>query len=192
VSISRVNGSLRLPASFLLVAAANPCPCGWKDSNVRECMCSQHAIERYRSRLSGPLLDRIDLQVFVKAVPLKDLRDATPGESSEAMRQRVTLARERQQERLAPFGLRCNAEMTSTVMRATCRLDAACESMLASIVEDRRSFTARSVDRLIKVARTIADLTGLPEIEPGCLSEASHFKDPDPAADHLINAAYAA
>jgi magnesium chelatase family protein len=107
------------------------------------------------------------------------------------MRERVTIARQRQHERLAPFGVRCNAEMSSTVMRATCPLDAACESALEAIVEERRSFTARSVDRLIKVARTIADLTGRPNIDPGCLREASFFKDPDPAADHLINAAYA-
>ena len=183
VTIDRVHGALRLPASFLLVAAANPCPCGWLGAAARECTCSPGAIERYQVRMSGPLLDRIDLQVYVQPVPLRELRRAEPGESSAAIRGRVAAARDRQLARLAPWNLRCNAEMSSSVMRATCRLDSVAERTLAQLVERRRSFTGRSVDRLIKVARTIADLLGQDELDAGCLLEAAAYRDVDPAAD---------
>jgi magnesium chelatase family protein len=183
VTIDRIHGALRLPASFLLVAAANPCPCGWLNSNARECTCSPGAIERYQLRLSGPLLDRIDLQVYVQPVPLQALRAIEPGESSAQIRARVVAARDRQLARLRPWNLRCNAEMPSAVMRATCKLDRLGERTLARLVEQRRSFTARSVDRLIKVARTIADLLGQDEIDAGCLSEAASFRDVDLTAD---------
>ena len=183
VSIERIHGALRLPASFLLVAAANPCPCGWLHSRARECTCSPGAIERYQLRLSGPLLDRIDLQVYVQPVALHELRRADPGESSAAIRARVVAARDRQLARLQPWNLRCNAEMPSAVMRATCPLDALGERTLAQLVEHRRSFTARSIDRLIKVARTIADLMGQDELDAGCLLEAAAFRDVDPTAD---------
>ena len=185
VSIERVHGALRLPASFLLAASANPCPCGWLGSGVRECTCGPGAIERYRLRLSGPLLDRIDLQVYVQPVPLRELRHADPGESSDAIRARVVAARERQLARLRPWQLRCNAEMPSAVLRATCKLDSLGERSLAQLVEQRRSFTARSVDRLIKVARTIADLLDQDDIDAGCLIEAAGYRDVDPTA-HLV------
>ena len=183
VTIGRVHGTLRLPASFLLVAAANPCPCGWLDSGVRECTCSNQAISRYHMRLSGPLLDRIDLQVHVSAVPLGDLRAPETKDSSAMIRERVLAARERQRARLAPYKLHCNAEMPSRVLRATCRLDDACERLLDELVRERRSFTARSVDRLLKVARTVADLEGHDHISPECLTEAARFRDVDPAAE---------
>ena len=183
VTIDRVHGALRLPASFLLVAAANPCPCGWLGSGVRECTCGPAAIERYRLRLSGPLLDRIDLQVYVRPVPLAELRAAAPGESSAQVRDRVACARSRQLARLRPWNLRCNAEMPSAVLRATCRLDGLGERTLADLVERRKSFTARGIDRLIKVARTVADLLGQDDIDAGCLLEAAAFRDVDPTAD---------
>src|SRR5437899_1180269 len=106
MTIGRINGTICLPSSFLLVAAANPCPCGWLDSDVRECTCSKFAIERYRSRLSGPLLDRIDLQVLVETVSLKVLRQEKAGESSAVVRDRVLLARERQRARFADTPIR--------------------------------------------------------------------------------------
>jgi magnesium chelatase family protein len=183
VSIERIHGALRLPASFLLVAAANPCPCGWLHSGARECICSPGAIERYQVRLSGPLLDRIDLQVYVQPVPLRELRAIEPGEPSAQIRARVVAARDRQLARLHPWRLRCNAEMPSAVMRATCKLDALGERTLARLVEQHRSFTARSIDRLIKVARTIADLLGQDDIDAGCLLEAAAYRDSDPTAD---------
>jgi magnesium chelatase family protein len=186
VTISRINGSIRLPSSFLLVAAANPCPCGWLGSNARNCKCSQVSVERYRARMSGPLLDRIDLQVYVNPVPLKVLRDPKPAESSARMRDRVMEARERQLARLAPFGMRCNAEMTPKVMRETCPLDADCEGYLRHIVEERKSMSARSIDRLIKVARTLADLTGLDAIDMACLDEAARCRAIDPTADIFV------
>lgn len=182
VTIDRVHGALRLPASFLLVAAANPCPCGWLGSGIRECTCGPGAIERYRLRLSGPLLDRIDLQVHVGPVPLRELRATEPGESSAAIRARVSAARDRQLARLRPWNLRCNAEMPSAVLRATCRLDSLGERTLADLVEHRKSFTARSIDRLIKVARTVADLMGQDDIDAGCLLEAAAYRDVDPTA----------
>jgi magnesium chelatase family protein len=176
VTINRVHGALRLPASFLLAAAANPCPCGWLDSGVRECTCSPGSIERYRARMSGPLLDRIDLQVNVEPVSLAELRSPEPGEPSAEMQDRVTSARERQRARLAPWGLGCNAEMSSSVLRAVCPLDAAAEAELAAIVDHRRMVTARGVDRLIKTARTVADLLGQDAIDPGALREAAAFR----------------
>jgi magnesium chelatase family protein len=170
-----------LPASFLLVGAANPCPCGWLDSHLRECTCSTTAIERYRQRLSSPLLDRIDLQAYVQPVALTELRKAAPGEGSADIRVRVTVARERQQRRLAAWGLGSNAEMPSAVLRATCRLDDDGERELTRLVGRRQTaFTARSVDRLLKVARTIADLDGADAIDVGCLHEAASYREIDP------------
>jgi len=188
VTISRVHGSLRLPAAFLLVAAANPCPCGWLGSGVRECTCSRHAIDRYRARMSGPLLDRIDLQVFVQPVKLTELRSHHAGETSAEIRDRVALARDRQRVRLAPWTVRCNAEMSTSVLRAVCRLDDKCEVALADLVERRRTLTARSIDRLIKAARTCADLDGHDQISVDHLLEASTFRPADPIADPVLDA----
>ena len=192
VSIIRVNGMLRLPASFLLVAAANPCPCGWLGTTVRECTCPRFAIERYRSRLSGPLLDRIDLQVVVNPVKLEELRSPCPGEASVLMRERVIEARDRQVARLAPYGIRCNAEMTTSVLRATCPLGTASEQALVHIVEKRKSLTARSIDRLIKVARTNADLNGNDAITPRDLFDAAKYRTSDPLSDPVLDEVSAA
>jgi magnesium chelatase family protein len=183
VTISRVNGTIKLPSSFLLVAASNPCPCGWLQSRVRECTCSRFAVERYRARMSGPLLDRIDLQVYVGPVGLDTLRRPQPSESSDAIRARVMQARERQLARLSRFGMRCNAEMTPRVLRESCPLDADCEAFLKVLVEERKSMSARSIDRLIKVSRTIADLLGQDRIDTACLDEAARYRAIDPTAD---------
>jgi magnesium chelatase family protein len=177
VTISRVSGTLRLPASFLLVAAANPCPCGWLYSGMRECTCAPASLDRYRLRMSGPLLDRIDLQVHVNPVPLETLRDIEPGESSAAIRERVVAARERQQKRLARYRIGCNAEMTSRIMRQTCKLDDRTERHLATIVHLDGKYTARSIDRLIKCSRTLADLEGSDRIQPAHLDEVASFRD---------------
>jgi len=185
VVIGRIHGTLRLPASFLLVASSNPCPCGWEGSQLRECTCGIASRDRYRARLSGPLLDRIDLQVPVKPIELAELRGVAPGEPSAAIRARVIAARARQQRRLAGYGLRCNAEMTPAVMRACCRLDDAGEQMLAALNTRRRGMTARAIDRLIKVARTIADLVGDDSISREHLMEASTYRsEGDAGAAH--------
>jgi magnesium chelatase family protein len=183
VTVARVHSSIVLPASFLLVAAANPCPCGWLGSGVRECTSSGAAIDRYRARLSGPLLDRIDLQVSVAPVPLAKLRGVTPGESSARMRERVLAARERQAARLKRWDIACNAEMPASVMRECCRLDDASERLLARLVDERKSLSARSIDRLLKVARTIADLIGRADIEHDDLVEAASFRAVDPRTE---------
>jgi magnesium chelatase family protein len=185
VTIGRVGGTIRLPASFLLVAAANPCPCGWLGSKMRECTCGIGAIERYRGRLSGPILDRIDLQVVVPAVPLAELRGEAPGEASAPICARVELARQRQAHRLAAHGLRTNAEMTPAVMRATCRVTDAAEAVIVRLHKARRGMTARAVDRLIKVGQTIADLRGREAIDADCIKEAASYRalDDDPIAD---------
>ncbi|HUS28386.1 MAG TPA: YifB family Mg chelatase-like AAA ATPase [Kofleriaceae bacterium] len=183
MTIGRVHGTICLPASFLLVAAANPCPCGWHGFKERECTCSNAAIERYRARLSGPLLDRIDLQVPVKPITLGQLRDETPGEPTAIMRDRVSLARARQAARFAGTPIRTNAEMSSAALREHCKLDDASEATLASIVEKHGSMSARGINRLLKVALTIADLCGSDRINPPILQEASTYRAVDPTAD---------
>ncbi len=185
ITVGRVSGTVTLPASFLLVASANPCPCGYAGSRQRTCVCSPTAIERYRCRLSGPLLDRIDLQIFVRNVELAELRSSVPAESSAQVRARVCDARDRQRRRLARHGVRTNAEMTGGIMRATCRLDHGAEAVLKELSCARRGISARTVDRLIKVARTIADLLGQDDIDGGALSEAAQYRalERDPLVD---------
>jgi len=176
VTIGRATGHIRLPASFLLAASANPCPCGWLGSEQRACTCSHGIIERYRSRLSGPLLDRIDLQVFVPHVSLRELRQGASGETSAQVRERVMLARERQLRRLADFGVRTNAEMSPRALRATCRLSERAEAELERLCRVRVALSGRGVDRLVKVARTIADLDAADSIDVDCIREAASYR----------------
>ncbi|MEZ4365499.1 MAG: YifB family Mg chelatase-like AAA ATPase [Kofleriaceae bacterium] len=185
VVIGRAAGVLRLPASFLLVAAANPCPCGWLGARERACTCTLGAIDRYRARLSGPLLDRVDLHVPVRPVGLFELRQQAPAESSSAVAARVAEARARQAARLAPWGVATNAAMPVAAQRATCRLDAAGEAVLAELHARRRGLSARAIDRIIKVARTIADLVGQDDVDAGALREAASYRvlDLEPGAE---------
>ena len=176
VTVGRVQATVTLPASFLLVASANPCPCGWLGSNRRVCTCGPRATVRYRNRLSGPLLDRIDLQIFVQGVELDDLRAREPAESSRDIRERVIGAREIQRKRLAPFGCRTNAEMSLAAMQATCGLSDRGERMLERLNEVRKGMSARSIHRLIRVSRTIADLLGRDAIDEDCLAEAAAYR----------------
>lgn len=184
ITICRAHGVATMPASFLLVAAANPCPCGWLGSDRRVCTCSPTSIERYRGRLSGPLLDRIDLQVFVPMVELQQMRSAEPGESSQAMRERVVAARERQRFRLRRYGVHSNAEMPPRALRDTCRLTGDAERTLARVVQVRRGVTGRAIDRIIKVARTIADLAGEVDIGADAIMDALVYRalDDEPGA----------
>ncbi len=179
VIIGRVSGRIELPASVLLAASANPCPCGWLGSGDRQCTCSLAQIERYRARLSGPLLDRMDLQIFVPSVELQDLRRQSPSESSAEIRERVLAARARQNTRLAPFGCRTNAEMSARTTRATCHLTGAAEKALRKLHKSSKGMSGRAVDRIIKVARTIADLTMVDEIDDGCILEAAGYRSLD-------------
>jgi magnesium chelatase family protein len=182
IVIGRASGTIELPASFLLAASANPCPCGFLGSGQRSCKCSLGAIERYRNRLSGPLIDRIDLQLYVPAVTLAELRTGAPGEPSDRVRARVIEARDRQRQRLAPYGCRLNAEMSARALRETCALDAAGERTLARLVQVRSGLTGRGIDRIIRVARTIADLAGQGEVDAGCLLEAAGYRSLDSLA----------
>jgi magnesium chelatase family protein len=182
VTVGRVRATVTIPASFLLVASANPCPCGYHGSRHRTCTCSATACERYRNRLSGPLLDRIDLQIFVHPVELTDLRRDRPSEPSDAIRDRVVAARERQHDRLADYRCRTNAEMFPRAMRATCKLSDKAERVLTELHKRRRGMSARTVDRLIKVARTIADLDGQDIIDADTINQAAGYRalDNDP------------
>ncbi len=176
VTIARVDGVVTLPARFLLVGSANPCPCGWLGSRERSCVCSGTGLTRYRARMSGPLLDRIDLQIYVPNVPLAEMRSGEPGETSAAVRERVTAAREIQRRRLSGMGMATNAEMTPRALRATCKLTSDAEKALARVCQ-RRALTARAVDRIIKVARTIEDLGGgNAHIDAGAILEAAAYR----------------
>ena len=187
IRLDRAAGGMCFPASFHLIASANPCPCGWYGSNERTCTCSLIALDRYRARLSGPVLDRIDLQVRVGVVGLAEMRSATDGESSAAIGTRVAEARARQSHRLRATGARLNAEMGAAATRATARVNAAAERVLAQIFARRAAMTARGLDRLIRTARTIADLAGEDEVGADAVREAAVYRalDADTAAVHL-------
>jgi magnesium chelatase family protein len=181
VTISRAAMSLTFPASFMLAAAMNPCPCGFWNDPTRECHCSQLQIQRYVGRISGPLLDRIDIHIDVPAVRFKELRggDGTPeGESSLQIRERVIQARERQSERFQTEGVFANAQMSPRQIRRFCKIDAESEQLLESAMT-RLGLSARAFDRILKVSRTIADLDGQPEILPLHVSEAVGYRSLD-------------
>jgi len=178
VCISRAAQSLTYPASFMLVAAMNPCPCGYQGDPQHSCTCTPAMIQRYRTRLSGPLLDRIDLQVEVPRISHSDLSDTRPAEASELIRSRVERARKTQQERFATFNVYCNARMGPKQLQAFCRTDAAGKELLRQVT-DRLGLSARTYTRLLKVSRTIADLAGSEEIAVNHLSEAIQYRSLD-------------
>jgi magnesium chelatase family protein len=179
VTISRAAMSLTFPASFMLAAAMNPCPRGFWNDPTRECRCTPLQIQRYVGRISGPLLDRIDIHVDVPAVRFKELsNESTPVEGSEEIRTRVIAARERQLERLEGEGIFSNAQMTPRHLRRFCRLDAEGERMLESAMT-RLGLSARAYDRILKVSRTIADLDAAAEIRPVHVAEAVGYRSLD-------------
>src|SRR5581483_2056798 len=157
ITISRVMGSMTFPANVMLVAAMNPCPCGFFTDPQHDCNCGPLAIQRYRSRISGPLLDRIDIHVEVPAVKYRELAERAPGESSAAIRERVDRARAVQLARFAGMPFFSNARMGARELREHCRVDAAGERMLELAI-NRLGLSARAFTRILKVARTIADL----------------------------------
>ncbi|NCO51261.1 MAG: YifB family Mg chelatase-like AAA ATPase [Deltaproteobacteria bacterium] len=178
VSISRAALSLTYPARFMLVAAMNPCPCGYLSDPQHDCVCTPVMVQRYRSRLSGPLLDRIDLHIEVPRVPHKDLTGTAPVENSATIRQRVNLARQVQHERLAAFGLHANSQMQARHIRRFCKLDAQGDKLLEQVT-DKLGLSARSFTRILKLARTIADLAGSPQIQTLHLAEAIQYRGLD-------------
>ncbi len=178
VCISRAAQSLTYPASFMLVAAMNPCPCGYQGDSQHSCTCTPAMIQRYRTRLSGPLLDRIDLQVEVPRIPHSDLSDTRPAEASAVVRLRVERARHIQRERFAGLRIHCNARMGPRQLQAFCRTDAAGQELLQQVTE-RLGLSARSYTRLLKVARTIADLAGSEAIAVDHLAEAIQYRSLD-------------
>ena len=175
VTISRVSGAVTYPAEFMLVCAMNPCKCGWYGDPSGRCRCSEFAVENYRSRISGPMLDRIDIVVEVPAVHFEDLRRREEAEPSAAIKARVNAARQRQYQRFGEGSGMCNARMGPEQMRRFCRLDGTGEALMKQAF-DAMGLTARSYDRILKVARTIADLAGSEEIQPQHLAEAIQYR----------------
>jgi len=180
VTISRAAMSLTFPARFMLVAAMNPCPCGYWGSRVRECTCTPAMIQRYVSKISGPLLDRIDIHVEVPAVRFRELAEEAPGENSLAIRERVVRARARQLRRYATDGIYCNAQMTPRLIRKFCRLEESAHRLLEHAVS-RLGLSARAYDRILKVSRTIADLEESELIRSHHISEAIQYRSLDRA-----------
>jgi magnesium chelatase family protein len=175
VTIVRARTAVRFPASFSLVAAMNPCPCGYSGSSARACICDVGAVRRYRNHLSGPLLDRIDLQVWVPQIPYTTLSSEREGDSSSVVQERVQAARERQRSRFSGTRLHSNSQMRPRDFGKWCRLDDKSHETLAEIAR-RRGLSARAVHRTIRVARTIADLDGNHEIQRSHLLRAVDFR----------------
>lgn len=182
VTISRAAMAVSFPSRFMLAAAMNPCPCGHATNPEKECACTPPLIRKYRGRISGPLMDRIDIHIEAPAVKYTELAQAAPGEPSAAIRERVNAARRRQLERFAKVKSRkpiyCNAQMGSRMLRELCPLDAASASILRTAIE-RLGLSARAHDKAIKVARTIADLEGAEAIRAEHIAEAAQYRTLD-------------
>jgi magnesium chelatase family protein len=178
ITISRAKYSVDYPANFTLIAAMNPCPCGYYNHPTKECSCAPFAIHRYFSRISGPLLDRLDMHIEVAPVPIDEINSTREEESSATIRERVIAARAIQSRRFAGLGIHSNAMMNSRMLRDFCPLDASARSLLERAME-RLNLSARAYDRIIKVARTIADLEGVEAISPLHISEAINYRTLD-------------
>ena len=178
VTISRASASLTYPANFMLVAAMNPCPCGFFSDPTRDCKCSSNQIQNYVSRISGPLLDRIDIQVEVPAVKYAELANETTGEPSAHVQDRVEKARHIQHQRFADTVIHANANMESKQIREYCKIDSQAQDLLRVAI-NQLGLSARAYDRILKVARTIADLDENPHIEAVHVSEAIQYRSLD-------------
>lgn len=179
VTIARASMSLTYPARFMLAAAMNPCPCGWFGDPQHSCSCGSAGVQRYLARVSGPLLDRIDLHLEVPAVAYQALADRGAGEPSEALRERVDRARLVQRERFAKRpGIYANAHMAARDIRAFCRVSDSADALLRSAIS-RLGLSARGYHRVLKIARTVADLDGKPELESKHVSEAIQYRGLD-------------
>jgi len=180
VTVSRASGTVTFPSRFMLVCAMNPCRCGWYGHPSGRCRCSLNDVRRYQSRISGPLLDRIDMIVEAPALEYEELRRKTPSESSAEIRVRVNRARQRQHRRFEADETRCNAHMDSRELRQFCRLSPEGEELMKDAF-DSMGLSARSHDRILRVARTIADLDESEEIGVEHLAEAIQYRTFDPA-----------
>mgnify|MGYP002562571491 FL=1 len=178
VTVARSGGTLYLPARFQLICAMNPCRCGWRGHPSGRCTCSDREVAKYVEKISGPLLDRIDLHVSVPSVDYASMRRRETPESSADVKRRVDAARAIQTARFAGTGVTCNAHMTAPMIGTFCRLDSAGDALMQSAFE-RMGLTARSHDRILRVARTIADLDGAEAIGPEHLAEAIQFRNTD-------------
>ena len=175
MTITRVSGSLTLPSRFMLVCAMNPCRCGWYGHPSGRCTCSETQVEHYMRRISGPLLDRIDMHIEVPSVEYEAMRRREAPESSADVKKRVDAARAIQNKRFAGRDIHCNARMTPAMVGEFCRLDAAGEKLMKAAF-DRMGLTARSHDRILRVARTIADLEASESIRSHHLAEAIQYR----------------
>ncbi len=176
VTISRVHATLTFPSRMILVTAMNPCPCGYQGDDDHACTCTPNEIKRYTRKISGPLLDRIDIHIRVPRVAYKDLTSDKKAESSANIRQRVVAARNIQLERLKPYRIFCNAEMNHAMLKKTCPLTSGAQLLLGQAFK-KMNLSARSYDRIIKVARTIADLDHAQEIEDRYIAEAIQLRN---------------
>lgn len=178
VTISRVNASITYPAGITLVSACNPCPCGYYGDPARQCRCTPGQIKKYMGKISGPLLDRIDISLNVPRISYEELNEEKPAEGSDAVRERVLKARQIQEQRLQPLSIRCNARMTGAQARDLCQLSPEAAALLKTSFKQLK-LSARSHDRLLKVARTIADLACSETVEAEHLAEALQYRLPD-------------
>jgi len=178
VSLARVSGRVTYPAAFMLVAAMNPCPCGYFGDPVRPCTCSVAAVQKYRKKISGPLLDRLDIHLEVPRLKPSELASRSAGESSAAMRARVVEARKRQQARYAGLGITCNAELGPRESARFCPLEPEARNLLKLAVA-RFALSPRAWDRIVKLARTIADLEGAETLGPAHVAEAIQYRTLD-------------
>ncbi len=178
ITVSRAKFSVEYPASFMLVASMNPCPCGFYNHPSKPCVCAPGMVQKYLNRISGPLLDRIDIHLEVVPVPFNKLSEMRSGETSTEIRERVIKAREIQRERFANENIYANAQMSSKMLRAYCQIDPSGQALLKTAME-KLGLSARAYDRILKVSRTIADLEGIESIQAYHLGEAIQYRSLD-------------
>ncbi len=179
ITISRARYSVDYPANFMLVASMNPCPCGYYNHPTKECNCTENAVQHYLSKISGPLLDRIDIHIEVVPVELDKITSIHDAEPSHKVRQRVIAARQIQTERFKAYpGIHCNAQMNPALLRQYCPLNSQCLSLLKMAME-KFGLSARAYDRIIKLSRTIADLEAASDISQQHIAEAIQYRSLD-------------
>jgi magnesium chelatase family protein len=182
VTIARASTTLTFPSQFMLVAAMNPCPCGYFGDPQRQCMCTVPQIQRYKSRISGPLLDRIDIHIEVPAVKYKELSQESSGEPSRVIRNRVITARSIQGARFKKSKIHCNAQMTPRFLKKHCQIGEDSKQLLEMAI-DKLGLSARAYTRILKVSRSIADLAGEVSIQPSHIAEAIQYRSLDRSLD---------